>query len=154
MARNNDTRERVLGTAAALFQRQGYSGTGLNQVLAESNAPKGSLYFHFPGGKEQLAAEAIARSGGELGERIAAVVRDAPGPRAALAGIAALFADNLVVSDFHGGCPVATVALEAAADSEPIRASCDLTYTAWLDGLALALSRWGWPRRPPRRSRR
>ncbi|MFI6977570.1 TetR/AcrR family transcriptional regulator [Embleya sp. NPDC050154] len=143
MARNNDTRDRVLGTAADLFQRQGYSGTGLNQVLADSNAPKGSLYFHFPGGKEQLAAEAITRSGGEVGERLAAVVRAARGPRDALAGIAALFADNLTTTDFHSGCPIATVALEASADSEPIRASCDQAYASWLAGLSRALGHWG-----------
>ena len=53
-------------TTAKLLQRQGYNGTGLNQIVAEAEAPKGSLYFHFPGGKEQLAAEAIAASAAYL----------------------------------------------------------------------------------------
>jgi TetR/AcrR family transcriptional regulator, lmrAB and yxaGH operons repressor len=53
--RRTDTRERVIQTAAGLFRAQGYHATGLNQVLAEGGLPKGSLYFHFPGGKEQLA---------------------------------------------------------------------------------------------------
>jgi TetR/AcrR family transcriptional repressor of lmrAB and yxaGH operons len=57
---------RLLGTAADLFQRQGYHGTGLNQILAESGAPKGSLYHYFPEGKEALAAAALGRSGEEI----------------------------------------------------------------------------------------
>ncbi|GIH52759.1 transcriptional regulator, TetR family [Microbispora rosea] len=136
MIRRNDTRERVLRTAAGLFQRQGYNATGLNQVLAESRAPKGSLYFHFPDGKEQLAAEAVAVAGGELGERIAAAVAAAPGPAEAVARIGDLLAHNLEESGFQEGCPVATVALEAAGDSEPIRSACDEAYASWLGGLA------------------
>jgi TetR/AcrR family transcriptional repressor of lmrAB and yxaGH operons len=136
MTRRNDTRERVLRTAAGLFQRQGYNATGLNQVLAESRAPKGSLYFHFPEGKEQLAAEAVAVAGGELGERIAAAVAAAPGPAEAVARIGDLLAHNLEQSGFQEGCPVATVALEAAGDSEPIRSACDAAYASWLRGLA------------------
>ncbi|MEV4456142.1 TetR/AcrR family transcriptional regulator [Microbispora sp. NPDC049633] len=136
MTRRNDTRERVLRTAAGLFQRQGYNATGLNQVLAESRAPKGSLYFHFPEGKEQLAAEAVAVAGGELGGRIAAAVAAAPGPAEAVARIGDLLARNLEESGFEEGCPVATVALEAAGGSEPIRSACDAAYASWLRGLA------------------
>jgi TetR/AcrR family transcriptional repressor of lmrAB and yxaGH operons len=143
MARHTDARERVLQAAAGLFQQQGYSATGLTQVLTESSAPKGSLYFHFPGGKEQLAAESVALSGNALGERMAAVVAAADGPKSAIAGLGEIFVQGLRESDFHSGCPVATVALEAAAGSELIRAACDGTYTTWLDGLAVALRRWG-----------
>ncbi|MEV7803291.1 TetR/AcrR family transcriptional regulator [Microbispora sp. NPDC088329] len=135
MTRRNDTRERVLRTAAGLFQRQGYNATGLNQVLAESRAPKGSLYFHFPEGKEQLAAEAVALSGGDLGERITAAVAAASGPAEAIALIGDLLAHDLEQSEFQEGCPVATVALEAAGASEPIRSACDAAYASWLDGL-------------------
>jgi TetR/AcrR family transcriptional regulator, lmrAB and yxaGH operons repressor len=143
MARHTGTRGRVLETAAALFQRQGYTATGLNQVLAESSAPKGSLYFHFPGGKEQLAAEAVRASGLRTGGQMAEVVLAARDPGEALAGLAGLFAASLEASGFHSGCPVATVALEAAADSETIRASCDGVYGSWAEGLSLALRRWG-----------
>lgn len=52
-------RERFLQTAITLFSRQGYHATGLNEIVAVSGAPKGSLYHYFPGGKEQLALEAI-----------------------------------------------------------------------------------------------
>lgn len=132
----NDTRQRVLDTAAGLFQRQGYNATGLNQVLAESNAPKGSLYFHFPRGKEQLAVEAVALSGARLGAELREALTSAPDVRTAIIRVGDLLARNLEQSQFHEGCPIATVALEAAAESEPLRDACESTYTDWMDGLA------------------
>lgn len=57
--KKESTKEIILRTASELFQRQGYHGTGLNQIIEESGAPKGSLYYHFPNGKEEIAVEAI-----------------------------------------------------------------------------------------------
>ena len=48
---------------ARLLQQQGYNATGVNEIVARSGAPKGSLYFHFPGGKEELAMQAMMSSG-------------------------------------------------------------------------------------------
>jgi TetR/AcrR family transcriptional repressor of lmrAB and yxaGH operons len=48
------TRERLITTAAALFREKGYHGTGLSEILAKANAPKGSLYHHYPAGKPDL----------------------------------------------------------------------------------------------------
>jgi AcrR family transcriptional regulator len=59
MPRKTDARPRAIATAARLFRIQGYTATGLTQILKESGAPKGSFYFHFPRGKAQLAEEAI-----------------------------------------------------------------------------------------------
>jgi len=53
-----DTRTRMIETTARLLQHRGYHGTSLNDILEQSGAPRGSLYFHFPGGKDQLAIEA------------------------------------------------------------------------------------------------
>ncbi|MER5259498.1 TetR/AcrR family transcriptional regulator [Streptomyces sp. NPDC002855] len=139
----SDTRARILRTAAELFQRQGYGATGLNQVLAESGAPKGSLYFHFPQGKEQLAAEAVALAGGEMGVRMASVVGAAGGAREAVVGVGELLAEGLRGSDFRDGCPVATVALEQAGGEGPISEVCHVTYASWVLGFADALRGWG-----------
>jgi TetR/AcrR family transcriptional repressor of lmrAB and yxaGH operons len=136
-----------LHTAAHLFQRQGYGSTGLTQVLAESGAPKGVLYFHFPQGKEQLAAESVSLAGGELGARMGAVVSSAPDAGAAVIGLGGLFAAELESSGFRDGCPVATVALDAAGQSEPIRGACRGVYESWLDGLAAYLRSQGVPAR-------
>jgi TetR/AcrR family transcriptional repressor of lmrAB and yxaGH operons len=56
------SREKILTAASMLFQVKGYNATGLSEILKESGSPKGSLYYYFPGGKEELALEAINES--------------------------------------------------------------------------------------------
>ena len=67
----NKTRERILDVSADLFRRQGMAGTGIKQILRGADAPFGSLYHHFPGGKDELAAETIKRAGAQYAELVA-----------------------------------------------------------------------------------
>ena len=67
----SDTRDRLIRTTSRLLRKQGYAATGLNQVMAEAEAPKGSMYFHFPGGKEELAAAALDRFSGRVRDLMA-----------------------------------------------------------------------------------
>jgi TetR/AcrR family transcriptional repressor of lmrAB and yxaGH operons len=136
MVRRTDTRQRMLDTAADLFQTQGYHATGLTQLTTAGGAPKGSLYFHFPGGKEQLAAEAVRLSSERTGEFLSAIVRDAPDAPTAIDRAVDALASFLTESDFQRGCPLATVALDAAAASEPIREACADGYSSWHGVLA------------------
>lgn len=126
-----DSRARFVETAAALLRRQGYSATGLSQIVEQSGAPKGSLYFHFPGGKEELARAALERAGQEMERKLAALVAAAPGPAAAIRAVTAGLADELEASRFHDGCPMATVALEAATQAPALRAVCSASYARW-----------------------
>jgi TetR/AcrR family transcriptional repressor of lmrAB and yxaGH operons len=131
MARRNDTRARMLETAAGLFHTQGYHATGLNQLLSAGDAPRGSLYFHFPGGKEQLAAEAAALSAERLRVALWQTIESSDEPGEALTAVVELLGQALLDSDFRAGCPLSTLALDAAADSEPIRRACAEGYTSW-----------------------
>lgn len=135
----------MLTITGQLLRRQGLRATGTTQILAESKAPRGSLYFHFPGGKEQLAAESLVRSGSELGARMSALLDAAEGPADAVTLLGELFAGELLESDFRDGCPIATVALEAASESAAIHDVCAAVYTAWERGLADRLRGWGVP---------
>lgn len=135
MAKRGETRERLLRTAGTLFRSQGYHATGLNQVVAEGRAPKGSLYFHFPGGKEQLAAESVALSASEIHARLKAATD--------LDSALGLFTQHLIASDFRNGCPVATVALDAAGESEQIRDACVKAYESWREVVVDFLVRQG-----------
>ena len=121
-------------TTAKLLQRQGYHGTGLNQIVAVADAPKGSIYFHFPGGKEQLTAEAIAQSATYIDtilERHAAA-NAVVAVDSYLAGLAKW----LERTDFREGCPIATVALEVGATSVMIGDACADAFDRFIERIA------------------
>src|SRR5882757_8641184 len=128
------TKERILNSSGELFRRQGYMVTGIKQILTEASAPFGSLYHHFPGGKEELGAETILRSGRLYG----ALVGSFLGPEVDVAdGVAAAFAgaaQTLRETDYADACPIATVALEISSTSEPLRAACAEVFAEWIDG--------------------
>ncbi|MFC7758648.1 TetR/AcrR family transcriptional regulator [Catellatospora bangladeshensis] len=92
-------------------------------------APRGSIYHHFPGGKEQLAAEALRWYAGRNRVQVGG---DAPGGRAldAVAGYFAAMASWLRKTDFKGGCPIAGVALDVGPD-EPLHAVVAAAFADW-----------------------
>ena len=143
-----DTRRRMIVTTSKLLERQGFHGTGLNQILDEANAPKGSMYFHFPGGKNQLAAEAIAAAA----DFIDRALRKHEGGTAleAIDGYLAQMGRWLQSTDFSGGCPIATTALEVGATNPELGDACEAAFgrlitrvAGWLeaDGFGADLAR-------------
>jgi TetR/AcrR family transcriptional repressor of lmrAB and yxaGH operons len=116
----------MVRTTAKLLQRQGYHGTGLNQIVAESDSPKGSIYFHFPGGKEQLASEALDLSGRVVADQLAGLA--AGSTVATLDAYVRTVAERLERSEFRDGCPIATVALEVAPSSSPLSDACSASF--------------------------
>src|SRR3954468_23532554 len=128
------TKDRLLDASGELFRRQGYAGTGIKQILAEAGAPFGSLYHHFPGGKEQLGAEAIRRSGYLYGQLFPAIVGPAPDLLTGIGDFFAGAAQTLVETDYADACPIATVALEISSTSEPMREACADVFEGWLRG--------------------
>lgn len=145
MKKGDATRARMVDTAARLYATQGYHGTGLGQVLAEAHAPKGSLYFHFPGGKEELAAEAIRASAETWRHAVLAVVESAPTPTRAIRAVCDLLATRLEASGFVDGCPIATIALEAAPISDPIHEAAAEAYRTWQSVIEARLVAQGAP---------
>ena len=113
MPRKSDSRQRMLGAAVNLIQRQGYHATGMKQVVEESGTPRGSLYFHFPDGKDQMVGEALGIAQTAVAGTIDRVAARSQTPAELIEGLGAAMAKWLTRSDFVEGCPVATVALEA-----------------------------------------
>src|ERR1700684_2376478 len=100
-----DPRDRIVDASAELFRRQGYSATGVKQIVAAAQAPFGSLYHFFPGGKEELGAEAVMRSGDLYAQLIPAVFDPAPDLVAGVRDFFAGAADTLRQSDYADACP-------------------------------------------------
>lgn len=140
-----DTRDRIMATTAGLFRRYGYTGTGMKQVVAAANAPFGSLYHHFPGGKEQLGGEVIRRSGRMYFELFEAVYDAASDPVSGIEDFFAGAADVLRETDYADACPIATVALEVASTSEPLRLATAEVFEGWISGAARRFSEAGVP---------
>jgi AcrR family transcriptional regulator len=126
------TRERIVDASAELFRLQGYSATGVKQIVEAAQAPFGSVYHHFPGGKEQIGAAAI-RLSGELYEQLIPAVFDvAPDPVTGVRMFFAGAAQHLVETDYADACPIATVALEVSSSSETIRQACADVFESWI----------------------
>jgi AcrR family transcriptional regulator len=129
-----DTRERIVESSAELFRRQGYASTGIKQILAAANAPFGSLYHFFPGGKQQLGAETIRSSGRMYMQLLATIARDAPDVPSAVSAFFTGAASTLVETNYADACPIATVALEVSSTSEPLREACAEVFNEWIHG--------------------
>jgi TetR/AcrR family transcriptional repressor of lmrAB and yxaGH operons len=118
-----------------LIQVHGYAGTGLNAVLTHSGAPKGSLYFHFPEGKEQLGERAVGLAADHFETLIIGALESA-GPQQSAGKVAesvvALLSEFLEANDFAVGCPVSVVALEMGAESDRLRTACEQAYDRWI----------------------
>ena len=130
------TRDRIITTSADLFRRHGYNATGVKQIVAEASAPFGSLYHHFPGGKEQLGAEVVRWSGAQYGQLIDLVFDPAPDVVTAVELFFAGAAQTLEETDYADACPIATVALEVASSSEPLREATAEVFESWVRAAA------------------
>jgi TetR/AcrR family transcriptional regulator, lmrAB and yxaGH operons repressor len=117
MPRRSDSKDRMIAAARRLFRAHGYSGTALSDVVTESSAPRGSLYFHFPGGKEELATEVALM---HAADGIAHLNRAAGTTTTAAELIAAFLErprDELIASDYREGCAVAPIVIESTPAS-------------------------------------
>jgi TetR/AcrR family transcriptional regulator, lmrAB and yxaGH operons repressor len=138
--RTTDAREKAIRTAERLFRVQGYAATGLTQIIEESGSPKGSFYFHFPGGKRQLAIEVISAYRARTTAGFRALAERAGGsPAKFVAALAKAVADEMSESGWSRGCVAQVLAQELApADSEIADALAAL-FDEWVAVIAGAL---------------
>ncbi|HNT24917.1 MAG TPA: TetR/AcrR family transcriptional regulator [Anaerolineales bacterium] len=133
----SEARSRILLTMARLIEKQGYHATGLNEIIRESNTPKGSLYYYFPGGKEQIGAEAILEAGKIISERLRSVLAGKVQPAEGVYSFLIQMAENVEASRFGAGSPLTTATIETAVTCEAINQACrdafDMILAAFKD---------------------
>ena len=125
------SRERLLDAASGLLRQRGYHAMGLKEVAKTGDAPIGSVYHYFPGGKEQLAEEALRGAGEATGHALAKVAAGADSVESLIAGTFDLMRTGLVASGFKNGCPIATAVLEVSAESPAIQAVGREVFQSW-----------------------
>ena len=128
----SDTKARILGSAEALFSRHGYAATGLKAVLAAADAPYGSLYHFFPGGKEELGVAVVEAQGVTFRELVESIFTPDADVVEATEAFAAGAAAVVEATGFADACPIATIALEVADSSEPMRQAAAEAFESWL----------------------
>ena len=121
-------REKILQTASELMEKQGYHGTGLNEIIQKSGAPKGSLYYYFPDGKEQLASEAILRAGEVVSERFREKTAGESDPAQAIHDFLYMIAKRMEETKFYTGSTMTMIAMETVSESKRINKACQEGY--------------------------
>jgi TetR/AcrR family transcriptional regulator, lmrAB and yxaGH operons repressor len=144
MPRTSNARAQLISSAAKLFQRQGYHGTGLTQILTESGAPKGSFYHHFPSGKEELAETVMHQAGKEISGLVMSAFDRSDTFIAGVDAVSLSIADWFSRSDFAAGCPITSVMLETVPASSRLGTASKEVFREWSGVVTSAALRDGY----------
>lgn len=141
-----DTRRRLLEATVTLLRAKGAAGTGTAEILSASGAPRGSFYFHFPGGKEQLVEEALDLYARQVSDAIVQVLDDRGTPLAERVRTFVLEVGNeLRTAAYMPGCAIGVVTSETATTSETLRRTSRSAFATWIGAFAEHLHAEGLP---------
>jgi TetR/AcrR family transcriptional regulator, lmrAB and yxaGH operons repressor len=130
----------LVAATGRLLRRRGYAGTTVSDFLDAAGAANGSLYHHFPGGKEELASAAIEAAA----EQVETALLSAFDGTDDVVVAAERSIDGMIAAleaDPRDGCPVAPTAVDAAGISEPLRLAAAVAFARWSDVFERALAR-------------
>jgi TetR/AcrR family transcriptional regulator, lmrAB and yxaGH operons repressor len=142
--RPDRSRAALIDTAATLFRRQGYAATGLNQILDEAGVKPGSLYHHFPQGKQQLAAAVVDGTGAAIERLLRRFLTGGP----PVADIVDRWIDLLIgglTADRRDGCPIEPIATESVNASPMVREASARAFSGWCTAIEERLRAEAWP---------
>ncbi|WP_460726317.1 TetR/AcrR family transcriptional regulator [Nocardia heshunensis] len=139
---SSDSRRKLVAGAADMIRRRGLNATSVRELAKYAHAPLGSTYHYFPGGKTQLATEAVTFAGDLTAELLTRELAD--GPVDALRAFLRMWRKLLVDTDFRAGCPVLAVAVEDLPDGEDApRLAAAAAFRQWTDLIAGSLREHG-----------
>jgi TetR/AcrR family transcriptional regulator, lmrAB and yxaGH operons repressor len=140
-SKRGSTRHNMLVSAAELMRERGAAGVTIDGVLARSKAPRGSVYYHFPGGRNQILADALRYAGEVITLRIDTAVAD--GAQLLMGTFVDFWAHVLVDSDYAAGCPVVAAATASTDDEPQLTEVAGEIFSRWRDAMARAFERDG-----------
>jgi TetR/AcrR family transcriptional regulator, lmrAB and yxaGH operons repressor len=142
-SKRGDTRTKMLISAAEVMRERGAAGVTIDEVLTRSGAPRGSVYYHFPDGRNQILTEALQYAG----DAITADIDDAAGrgAKVLLRQFVEFWEGVLAESDFNAGCPVVAAATGWAEDDVPLAAEAGRIFAHWRTALTSAFVADGFP---------
>jgi TetR/AcrR family transcriptional repressor of lmrAB and yxaGH operons len=130
VSKPGDTRARIVRSATGLFRRQGVTRAGVGTICARAGVTKGVFAHHFPGGKEELLLEVVARNRADVEDAWRGIAGDADAP-AMIAGVFAEYAALLRERGSDFGCPVAASVVDVSELSPAVRAAARDAFSAW-----------------------
>ena len=133
----------MIDAASELFGCRGYHATAFSDVIEQSGAPRGSIYFHFPGGKQELAREAIVAAGEGIEETVARAASQVADPGSLIRALAELMVRRLEDSGYEHGCSIATMVLELAPQDEELTVELHRVFSRWRAALVGCFETWG-----------
>lgn len=143
-----DTRTRILRAALKLFRQHGYHGVGINDILALAEAPKGSMYHHFPGGKEEIGAAVV----GLITQGVLELIAAEPAGRPA-AEVVQRVGETLLAAlqrTRHELCALFAAFAAERSTSPQLAAAVSAAYAQVVTLIEQRLAADGWPRREAR----
>jgi TetR/AcrR family transcriptional regulator, lmrAB and yxaGH operons repressor len=146
MAQRSDAKSRMVTAARRLIRERGYHATALSDVLELSEAPRGSVYFHFPGGKTQLGAEVAKAYARDQADMIARAAEASQSPVELIAAYVNRARDNLITSGYTQGCTVAPLVLEGAGEPALLANAVSAAFSLMVESLAFQFAFFGMDR--------
>lgn len=131
MAKVSSAREDMLSAAVELFGARGYDGVGVAELLEKSGAPRGSLYFHFPGGKPQIGAEVVARVGTEVAARFRALHESGVTLSQFIEQVFKTTAKESKERCYEASCPMAAIATGFGSNDQKLADAVRGAFESW-----------------------
>ena len=138
MAKVSSARDDLIEAAVELFRARGYEGVGVAELLEKSGAPRGSLYFHFPGGKEEIGIEAVRRVGDVVTGQFRALSESGVDMATFIERVFKTTAKGIKDRDYKASCPIAAIAAEMGSNNPALNEAVVKCFAAWEREIAAA----------------
>jgi len=138
VASRTDVRGRMISAGEDLLSQRGYGVTMLD-VIERAEAPRGSIYYHFPNGKLELAIEVAEKVRREVDELVSYHSRRIAEPIPFLQKLVDHHRKRLVNSGFELGCPLMGIITSGDVESPELLAAINEAFAVWIGSISREL---------------